>query len=105
MNRRVFLNTVLAFVFAFGACRSKSPQRLQQLIVDLSAADPGTRNQAALEISRYGAEGKAAVPALVRLLNTDRNRGIRTSAAVALRAIGTKEAIAALDKYKEDEPD
>lgn len=99
MRRREFLFALLSG--ALVACSRKSPEKLRALINDLSSSDSGVRNQAALSIASYGEEGKDAVPALIKLLRTDKSRGIRTSAAFALRSIGTKEAITALDEYEE----
>lgn len=82
------------------ACKQKSPQQLDKLITELQSPDPKKRNAAALEISGYGEDGKQAVGPLIRLLNTDPNRGIKTSAAYALRSINTKEAKAALDSFE-----
>jgi len=98
---RALLGLLLALSFSLTACERKSPERLQGLIQQLSSADGKERNTAALTIGSYGEAGKAAVPALIKLLQTDKSRGIRTSAAFALRSIGTKDAIAALDAYKE----
>ena len=82
------------------ACKSKNPEQLEKLILKLESPDPKQRNAAALEIASYAYEGKKAVPSLIRLLNTEPNRGIKTSAAYALRSIGTKEATAALDSFE-----
>jgi HEAT repeat protein len=84
------------------SCKNRSNDNLNELIKELSSSDKSVRNSAALEIAGYGKSGSPAVPALVKLLNTDSSRGIRTSAAYALRSIGTADAIKALDNYKED---
>lgn len=100
MNRLLHLSLILA-VAVFLGCKSRSPEQLRRLVSDLHSSDGAIRNQAALAIGEFGEDAKSAVPDLIRLLNTDKSRGIRTSAAFALRQIGTKEAISALDSYKE----
>lgn len=91
---------VIPLLFAAG-CEQRSPEKLHTLIAKLHSSDSKERNSAALAIAAYGEEAKEAVPELIKLLNTDKSRGIRTSAAYALRSIGTKEAVSALDHYKE----
>lgn len=65
----------------------------------LSSTDTSERNQAALTLSRMGEKAEPATRALIGLLK-DPNAGVRTSAALALREIGTKESIHALDEYQ-----
>ena len=100
---RFLLTLFLILTFCgFLACRPQSPERLKELIHELESSDGKVRNAAALEIANYGESGKPAVPPLIHVLQHDQSRGIRTSAALALRKIGTKEAINALDNYKKD---
>ena len=86
-------------LFLLLAACGPSKEELPGLIKELSHKDGRVRNQAALRIARMGSDGKPAVKPLIRLLKDD-SAGIRTSAAYALRNIGTKEAIKALDNYE-----
>lgn len=87
---------LLAGVFA---CGKPSPEKIEQLTKELSAKASGDRNRAALELAGYGGTARAAVPGLARCLR-DENSGVRSSAAYALREIGTPDAIKALDSYQ-----
>ena len=95
MHRRTFFLIPL-----LAACQRKDSGELKQLIRDLSATDPKLRNKAALRLAAFGKEAEVAVPALIRILRTDPSKGIRSSAAYALRSIGTPEALAALESYE-----
>lgn len=88
-------------IFAASGCRSHSPEELKRLVGELKSRDGSVRNQAALALGEFGEDGREAVPDLIRVLQRDPSRGIRTSAAFALRKIGTKEAVDALDNYRE----
>jgi len=94
--RILLLTLILLF-----ACKARSNEELGVLIKNLSSPDGKVRNSAALEIASYGKDGAPAVPALIKLLTSDKSRGIRTSAAYALRSIGTEDAVKALDSYSE----
>lgn len=96
----IWLSIFLLLTLSIAACKQRSPEQLDKLITELQSSDPKKRNAAALEISSYGEDGQRAVGPLIRLLNTDPNRGIKTSAAYALRSIGTKEAKGALDSFE-----
>lgn len=95
MLRRTFILAPLLF-----ACTKKSPEELRLSIRELSSSDPKVRNRAALKIAAYGHSGVEAIPSLIRVLKTDPSKGIRSSAAYALRSIGSKEALEALDGYE-----
>lgn len=98
------MRRLIAFTFigALLSCTSPDPRKLDEEIKRLRSTDSKVRNQAALAIAGYGENGAKAVPALIQVLRNDPSRGIRTSAAFALRKIGTKEAVAALDGYSEE---
>lgn len=81
------------------SCKEDLSTALPRLTKELDAKESSVRNRAALDLAGYGPDGKAAVPALVRLLR-DPNSGVRSSAAFALRSIGTPEAEKALDAYQ-----
>lgn len=81
------------------ACGKADPQTIDRLAKELSAKTSSERNHAALELAGYGIGAKAAVPSLVRCLR-DENAGVRSSAAYALRSIGTPDAVKALDGYQ-----
>jgi HEAT repeat protein len=95
------------------AQKSKEPsfdgRSLSSWVADLDAAAPYTRNKAAYAIGGMGASAKAAVPALIKVLNDqDAPPTVRYPVCVALREIGpeAKEAVpaltAALDDRNED---
>ena len=81
-------------------CFDKSESHLNELIIQLDSSDGSVKNAAILDIARFGPSAKSAAPKLVLILNNEKSRGIRTSAAYALRSIGTKEATQALESYK-----
>ena len=99
MNIPPFGMRAILIIFLLAACREAADTAVPRLTKQLEAKESSERNAAALKLASYGPEGKSAVPALVRRL-TDGNSGVRSSAAYALRAIGTPEAVAALDSYK-----
>ena len=72
---------------------------VERKIKDLKSPDSATRSQAALALADAGDAAKRAVPALASMLN-DRNPGVRSSAAFALRKIGTAEADRVLEANK-----
>ncbi|MCB0322357.1 MAG: HEAT repeat domain-containing protein [Bdellovibrionales bacterium] len=74
---------------------------MPKLIKQLSAKDSSTRNKAAYALAGYGADAKPATRALIARLK-DPNMGVRSTAAYALRSIGTPEATKALDAYEKD---
>ncbi len=76
-----------------------SEKDVPKLIKDLQHEDSHTRSSAALSLASLGPTAKKATPALAQLLK-DKNGGVRSSAAFALRAIGTKEALEAIDSYQ-----
>ena len=90
----------LFFLLLLTSCFDKSESHLDELIIQLDSPGASARNSAILDIGRFGPYAQKAVPKLVLMLNSEKSRGIRTSAAYALRSIGTKEAIQALDSYK-----
>jgi HEAT repeat protein len=72
---------------------------LSELIVDLKAAAPATRNAAAYEIAGLGPAAKPAVPALIEALD-DPDAAVRFPVTVALGEIGP-EAAAAVPRLKQ----
>ena len=71
---------------------------LSELIADLKAAAPATRNAAAYEIAGLGPAAKPAVPALIEALD-DPDAAVRFPVTVALGEIGP-EAVAAVPRLK-----
>ena len=72
---------------------------LSELIADLKAAAPATRNAAAYEIAGLGPAAKPAVPALIEALD-DPDAAVRFPVTVALGEIGP-EAAAAVPRLKQ----
>ena len=72
---------------------------LSELIADLKAAAPATRNAAAYEIAGLGPAAKPAVPALIEALD-DPDAAVRFAVTVALGEIGP-EAVAAVPRLKQ----
>ena len=64
---------------------------LSELIADLKAAAPATRNAAAYEIAGLGPAAKPAVPALIEALD-DPDAAVRFPVTVALGEIGPEAA-------------
>lgn len=91
--RKLFL---LIFVLS---CKEDAAIAVPKLTKKLESKNLEERNQAALDLGKYGKEAKSAVPYLARRLYDD-NSGVRTSAAYSLRIIDTPEARKALDGYK-----
>lgn len=84
-------------LFLFSACTS-AEEEVPRLVQELSHSEAKVRSRAAQRLAGYGEDAKPAVDSLIRLLK-DKNGGVRSSAAFALRKIGTKKAIRALDHY------
>ena len=80
----------------FSACGA-SVEDIPRLKKELSSPDASQRNKAALALAGLGEKAQPAEDALIRLLS-DKNSGVKSSAAYALRAIDTPKARAALDK-------
>jgi HEAT repeat protein len=75
----------------FGAMRFSRDHRPSYLYAGwLSDADEGRRLHAAEELGRLGAEGAAAVPALIRALRTDGAASVRKRAALSLAGVVSK---------------
>ena len=72
---------------------------LSELIADLKAAAPATRNAAAYEIAGLGPAAKPAVPALIEALD-DPDAAVRFPVTVALGEIGP-EAAPAVPRLKQ----
>ena len=80
------------------------PVPLSQLIADLKAQAPYTRNGAAYELAHMGPAAAPAVPALIEALE-DPAAAVRYPVTVALREIGpaAKAAVPALKKVMKDD--
>ena len=80
------------------------PVPLSQLIADLKAQAPYTRNGAAYELAHMGPKAAPAVPALIEALG-DPASSVRYPVTVALREIGpaAKAAVPALKKVMKDD--
>ncbi len=83
----------------FLACQESAEIAIPRLQKKLYAKESSVRNQAALKLAGYGPEAAPATAALASTLK-DSNAGVRSSAAFALRSIGTPEAEDALNKYQ-----
>ena len=80
------------------------PVPISQLIADLKAAAPYTRNGAAYELAHMGPAAAPAVPALIEALD-DPAASVRYPVTVALREIGpaAKAAVPALKKVMDND--
>ena len=114
MHRAIKGATVLLAILAtrVEAQKVKEPSfdgiPLSAWVADLSAAAPYTRNKAAYAIGGMGPSAKAAVPALIQVLNDqDAPPVVRYPVCVALREIGpeAKEAVPALKAAMDDRND
>lgn len=80
------------------------PVPIGQLIADLKAAAPYTRNGAAYQLAHMGSAAAPAVPALIEALS-DPAASVRYPVTIALGEIGppAKAAVPALKKVMEDD--
>ena len=85
---------LLAISLLAGCCDDKSIPAAMRGLDSSSAHD---RSESAMELARCGEKASRAVPRLSQLLYDD-NVGVQSSAAYALRKIGTPDAKAALDR-------
>ncbi len=107
LSGAIVLLTLLASTGAAQKAREPSfdGRSLSSWIADLDASAPSTRNAAAYAISGMGPAARAAVPALVRVLeDQDAPATVRYPVCVALREIGpdAKAAVPALTKAMDD---
>ena len=81
-----------------------APVPIRQLIADLKAASPYTRNGAAYQLAGMGPAAAPAVPALIEALS-DPSASVRFPVTIALREIGpaAKTAVPALKKVMDDD--
>ena len=110
MNGAVVLLAILAT--RAQAQKAKEPsfdgRSLSSWVEDLQGAAPYTRSKAAYAIGGMGPSAKAAVPALIKVLNDqDAPPTVRFPVCVALREIGpeAKEAVPALTTAMDDRND
>jgi HEAT repeat protein len=73
------------------ACRTFDEETLPELIADLGNAEPAIRAAGAGELAQHGPRAKAAVPALIKLLD-DPSPKVRRAASAALDAAGVPQA-------------
>lgn len=85
--------------FSFISCGENPDTAVPSLIKELQSKDSQERNRAALKLANFGEKAEPATKALIHLLKDD-NGGVRSSAAYALRKIGSPQAQAALDTYQ-----
>jgi HEAT repeat protein len=74
------------------ACQTFEEESLPELIADLGNEEPSIRASAAEELAQHGSRAKAAVPALIKLLD-DPTPEVRSAASAALDAAGAPQAI------------
>jgi HEAT repeat protein len=74
------------------ACRTFDEESMPGLIADLGNGEPFVRASAAAELAQYGSRSKAAIPALIKLLD-DPSPNVRRAASAALEAAGAPQAI------------
>jgi HEAT repeat protein len=74
------------------ACRTFEKETLPQLIADLGNEEPSIRALAAVELAEHGFRAKAAIPALIKVLD-DPSPEVRRAASAALHAVGEPKAI------------
>ena len=88
---------LLSLVFSVVACVAPE-EEMPILIKQLQTGDRKDKSQAALRIGRIGPpHANKATGALIKLLN-DKNPGVQSAAAYALRKIDTPKAKKALDR-------
>src|SRR4029453_17080805 len=111
MLRRSLLLLTISLFWASSAHAQKEPDfqghPLHELIADLSAAAPMTRNAAAYSIAGIGPAAAPAVPALIEALH-DQEASVRFPVCVALREIGPAASAApppALEEALDDRND
>jgi HEAT repeat protein len=73
------------------ACRTFDEETLPQLIADLGDKEPSIRALAAVELAEHGSRAKAAVQALIKVLD-DPSLEVRRAASAALNAVGAPQA-------------
>jgi HEAT repeat protein len=74
------------------ACRNFDEETLPELIAELGSEEPSVRASAATELAEHGPRAKAAVPALIKVLD-DPDPELRWAASAALDALGAPQAI------------
>lgn len=85
---------------ALGKIGPLDPAVIPVLVRTLEDPDRRVRWRAATALATIGPGARPAVPALIRALE-DKDKAVRAFAAEALGQIGTREALAALKKYRE----
>jgi len=90
---------ILLSAFILTSCGESPDTVVPVLIKELQSKDSQERNRAALKLASYGDKADPATKELIHLLKDD-NGGVRSSAAYALRKIGSPKAQAALDNYQ-----
>lgn len=77
-------------------------EEIPRLKRDLSSSDSSKRSEAALSLGRMGPKAQPAEDALIRLLS-DKNGGVKSAAAYALREIDTPKARKALERAAKEQ--
>jgi HEAT repeat protein len=75
------------------ACRTFDEETLPELIADLGSEVPAVRVRTAAQLSEHGSRAKAAVPALIKVLD-DPDPDVRQAVSDALNALGAPQDIA-----------
>ena len=88
---------VILGTFPVGCCNES---RIPQAMRGLNSSEARERNEALQVLAQCGERGASAVPRIAALLH-DKNVGVASSAAYALRKIDSKEARTALKTAEE----
>jgi HEAT repeat protein len=91
--------TAIACGTAFWITGAYTTLRVSQLMARLSSADSPTRLMAIDQLGEMGDDARPAVTPLIRLVNTDPDQQVRSSAAVALGKIGDEQAADSIQKW------
>ena len=96
--RRLVLRTLIISIAVMPLVSCCKDSELPGAFKDLYSSSAKDRNEAALTLASCGSpKADRAVSRLIQLLN-DENVGVQSSAAYALRRIGTKQASEALER-------
>lgn len=92
---------LLPFILLLFVSCGPDRQQVKALTKKLRSADASERNSAAMDLAGASKHADLAVPALIKALS-DRNGGVQSSAAYALRKLDTPEARQALEQAVKD---
>ena len=104
VQRAKWIVVLLVLQTAGTGCRD--PRRVEHSVPSLVTTlkedkDPNMRYWAAESLGKFGPEARSAVPELIAALK-DENKMVRLGAAYALGAIGSTDAVAALQEAGKD---